>query len=164
MAYCAPKRRTGSAQLFIYVILDPWHFDLQCHQLLYQIILFALPHRTATLSCSAAQKKEKQRKNEKKKKTKAISAPLESYLSSFKIPTSDDMLIHMYVRIVVFNLTRNVFGEKISSGYPGCQRFSSRWGWRRVTKRPESLKWLNCLSQRSLADQHFSSRSDAPRR
>ena len=47
-------------------------------------------------------------------------ALLESYLFSFKTLTSDDMLIHMYVR--------NVFGEKISSQYPGCQRFFSRWG------------------------------------
>ena len=36
------------------------------------------------------------------------------------------MLIHMYVRIIVFNLTRNVFGEKISSGYPGCQRLGAK--------------------------------------
>ena len=46
------------------------HFDLQCHQLLYQIIFSTLPRRTGTLSCSAAKKKEKQKKKEIKKKQK----------------------------------------------------------------------------------------------
>ena len=45
-------------------------------------------------------------------------AMLESYLFSFKTLTSDEMLIHMYVG--------NVFGEKISSGYPGCQRLGAK--------------------------------------
>ena len=54
-------------------------------------------------------------------------ALLESYLFSFKTLTSDDMLIHMYVR--------NVFGEKIPSEYPGCQRFFS------LGKMPAKIKF-----------------------